>query len=284
MNWERRFGLFAERKHREACSARIRPLTTVADHANEFSVESIQSDWTRLLFDGSFYASAPSDAASVNLVFVQSREGNTVAKDPGELGGGETDKHLLYEGLSRVHVDAVMAGAGTVVGEEVLFSVWHPELVRLRAALGKPRHPIQVVVSTQHAVTVRGELLFNVPSVRAVLITTDDEAAAYGSAADRRPWLDVIGTGTRIDMRRAFEMLSRVYGVRSVSCVGGRTTAAALLESGLVDDLYLTISPQSGGEPNTPLYSGPLNRRLVVRKIGTGTESGITFEHWKLRW
>ena len=70
-------------------------------------------------------------------MFVQSLDGNTVADDPSDLGGGDTDKHLIYEGLSRVAADAVMAGAATVAGGKIVFSVWHPELVRLRSALGK---------------------------------------------------------------------------------------------------------------------------------------------------
>src|SRR5918994_767307 len=162
MTWEQRFQAFVERKQSQATTGRIAPLVTIDDRSAEFAVERLGDEWSNGLFGGPFYASHRIDACAVNLVFVQSREGNTVAKNPGALGGGDTDKHLIYEGLSRVHADAVMAGARTVVGEDVLFSVWHPELVRLRAALGKPRHPTQVVVSIQHAVTIRDELLFNV--------------------------------------------------------------------------------------------------------------------------
>jgi hypothetical protein len=62
---------------------------------------AIGNAWTRRLFDGPFYLSAaPRDGVPVTgLVFVRSRDGNTVAKDPGTLGGGEADRHLVYEGL-----------------------------------------------------------------------------------------------------------------------------------------------------------------------------------------
>src|SRR3712207_8639295 len=53
--------------------------------------------------------------------------------------GGATDKHVIYEGLSRVAADAVLAGAGTVRGAQLIFSVWHPELVALRSGVGLPR-------------------------------------------------------------------------------------------------------------------------------------------------
>jgi riboflavin biosynthesis pyrimidine reductase len=65
--------------------------------------------------------------------------------------------------------------------------------------------------------------------------------------------------------------------------VGGRTTAAALIRAGQVDDLYLTTSPLSAGEPDTPLYNSELHKVLVVRKQGSGTDRGILFEHWKLK-
>src|SRR5262245_22740856 len=99
------------------------------------------------MFDGSFYMSAAPDAAlpAVNLVFVRSRERNTAAKDPAVRGGGEADKHLIYEGLSRVAADGVLGGAGTIGSGDIVLSIWKPELVELRASLGLPRHPVQIV-------------------------------------------------------------------------------------------------------------------------------------------
>ena len=68
------------------------------------------NEWTRKVFDGPFYVRESAGALPVtSLVFVQSRDGNTGADDPGTLGGGDTDKHLIYEGLSRVLADAVRA-------------------------------------------------------------------------------------------------------------------------------------------------------------------------------
>ena len=68
----------------------------------------------------------PQDETALSLVFVQSNDGNTERRirNPSE---GPTDKHLIYEGLSRVAADAVLAGARTVHAG-AFFSVWHPEL------------------------------------------------------------------------------------------------------------------------------------------------------------
>src|SRR5579862_7201085 len=108
------FERFAERKAREATGATIPPLATETDRAPADAM-AIGNQWTRALFDGPFYASPPpsGDVPSTSLVFVQSRDGNTGARNPASLGGGEADAHLIYEGLSRVAADAVLAGAET---------------------------------------------------------------------------------------------------------------------------------------------------------------------------
>jgi riboflavin biosynthesis pyrimidine reductase len=80
------------------------------------------------------------------------------------------------------------------------------------------------------------------------------------------------------DLAAAFEAL-RVSGVTRLSCVGGRHLARQCLERGLVDDLYLTTSAQPGGEPDTPLHPRGVTGRTIVRKHGTGPETGVVFEH-----
>jgi hypothetical protein len=123
-----RFEIHCRQREKLAITARLSGFRTLAEETSGKEVVPIGNDWTRRLFDGDFYRS-PRGAAGrplTSLVFVQSRDGNTVASDPTTLGGGETDQHLIYEGLSRVDADAVMAGAGTARGENTVFSVWHP--------------------------------------------------------------------------------------------------------------------------------------------------------------
>jgi 5-amino-6-(5-phosphoribosylamino)uracil reductase len=280
VDWRARFEAFAARKTAEAETASIAPLATEADCGDQ-SLVSLANDWTRRMFDGPFYASpAPAaDLPSTNLVFVQSREGNTVAKDPSTLGGGEADKHLIYEGLSRVAADAVLGGAGTIRGDIVL-SVWRRELVDLRAALGLPRHPAQIVATLQGLPLDTG-LIFNVPDLRVVVITVARGAAAMRDAAAARPWMSLLVMESAADLRPAFRTL-RELGVERLSCIGGRTLAGQLIDAGLVQDVYLTTSPRSGGEPNTPFYAKPLSAREVVRKRGTGVDEGVAFQHLRI--
>ena len=125
---------------------------------------AIGNDWSREYYDGPFYLfQLPDHLPAVSLVFVQSRDGNTGADNPADLGGGPTDKYLIYEGLSRVAADGVMAGAATI-GKSVFFGIIHPELVKLRHELGLPRHPAQIVVSERGHIDLSARV-FSTPDV-----------------------------------------------------------------------------------------------------------------------
>jgi len=274
------FTTFVRRKEREAAASHLPPYKTAFD-ARPSGALAIGNEWTRRLFDGEFYVSRPPDAVrpACSLVFVQSADGNTGAGNPSTLGGGDTDKHLIYEGLSRVAADAVMAGAATARGGQI-FSVWHPELVGLRAALGKPRHPAQIIATIQ-GIDVEHEMLFNVPQIEVILVTVRACRTLMDQDLSARPWIKTIVMDDPRDLPAAFDQLGSL-GIQTISCIGGRTLAAGLLGAGLVQDIYLTTSPLSGGQPGTPIYPKPLSTDLVVRKTGTGIEAGVVFEQVRL--
>jgi riboflavin biosynthesis pyrimidine reductase len=183
------------------------------------------------------------------LVFIQTKNGNTGGPNPCAFGGGATDQHLIYEGLSRVAADAVLAGAGSV-HRTAFFSVWHPELIALRALLGLRRHPAQIVVSKRGRVDVDA-LLFNVPAVPVFLIAGDECIARHAPALRTRPWVRLIPM-TGDDLGPAFEALRVEEGIQRISAIGGRVTATQLVDAKLIQDIYLTTTSLEGGEPDTP--------------------------------
>ena len=270
------------RKERAAAAARLEPFQCVLDHSARFHLEVVSTPFSDALLDGPFFQSDDErEYPSINLVFVQSRNGNTEASDPSTLGGGETDKHVIYEGLSRLGADAVMSGARTIGRGNLIFSVWHPALVWLRQARGKPRHPIQIVATTSGAIPIETGLLFNVPDIRVVIMTGPRGAEALRDRLRSRPWISVLNTGTRSDLRAGVRRLHDEFGISRVSAVGGRTLATALIDQSLVKDLYLTTGVIDGGTRDTPFYEGSdfPERDLVVRKR---SREGILFEHFIL--
>ena len=271
---------FAERRTRAAVQAVIPPLVTIDDHSSRFALRPLGNAWTRRHFDGDFYLfDPPPELPALSLVFVQSRNGNTVVPDPATLGGGPADFHLIYEGLSRVAADAVAAGAATV-GKKLFFSVWHPEIVALRQGLGLPRHPAQVVVSRRGRVNIEASLLFNIPDVPVFLVIGPDGRHTHEKALADRPWITVVPL-TDDGLADAFRRLRHDHGLTRISVVGGRTVATSLVDEGLIQDLCLTTTAFDGGQPNTPFYAGDRAPafELIVRKRGTGSHS-ITFEHF----
>ncbi len=277
-----RFLEYCSQKAAAALRARIPGYETVAEapDATRRLVE-IGNPWTRALFDGAFFRSPHGADAlpAVSLVFVESRDGNTVAEDPSTLGGGETDKHVVYEGLSRVDADAVVAGAATAAGNDLVFSVWHPELVQLRQARGRARHPAQVILTERGDLPVHRALLYNEPSLRVIVITGTAGAAGLARRLDARPWVEVIDAGTPVDLRRGLRAL-HARGIETVSAVGGRRAARALIATGAVCELYLTTGNRAGGEGGTRLFEGPLPPcHLVLEKRGRDAERGVRFQH-----
>ena len=188
------FQHFAAHKTRNATTASIDRLSTVFDWRDGSPVQGIGNAWSRLHYGGDFALVCPSRIqTAASLVFIQTKDGNTGGPDPSAFGGGATDTHLIYEGLSRVAADAVLAGAGSI-HRDALFSVWHPDLVALRASLGLPRHPAQIVVSRRGRLDFAARL-FTVPDVRVFLIAGDECIARHETALRARPWVRLIPLG-----------------------------------------------------------------------------------------
>ena len=273
------FQHFAARKTREAATAGIERLATAFDRRDSSRVQGIGNEWSRLHYGGDFgLVRAGQQQTAVSLVFVQTKDGNTGGPNPGAFGGGATDQHLIYEGLSRVAADAVLAGAGSVHGD-AFFSVWHPNLVALRASLNLPRHPAQIVVSKRGRLDVDA-LLFNVPDMRVFLIAGDEGIARQETALRERPWVRLIRLRGD-DLHSAFEQLRIEEGIRRISAIGGRFTATQLVDAGLTQDIYLTSTSLEGGEPDTPWYSGAAPPRLTAITSKQWDESGskVSFDH-----
>jgi riboflavin biosynthesis pyrimidine reductase len=279
-DWQQRFAAFAKREEDAARSAVLSPLVTELDRSEPDEI-AIGNVWTRRMFDGLFrLAPAPDPSVpQASLVFVQSHDGNTGSEDPASLGGGATDAHLIYEGLSRVSAEAVLAGAETVRGADLVFSTWHPEIVQLRADLGLLRHPVQIV-ATLRGLPFDETLLYNIPDLRVVVLTGSGHAQEMEREFAARPWITPVIMDNPHELRPAFVKL-RQLGIDRISVVGGRTLARSLVYAGLIQDLYLTTSPVDGGQPNTPLFDRPVASRVVARKHGTANESGVVIERYR---
>jgi riboflavin biosynthesis pyrimidine reductase len=279
-----RFDRFVESRTAQAEHASLHPLVTTDQGPVPPALSAVGNAWTTRLYDGPFsLCDPPPGAPAISLVFVQSRDGNTAIDNPADLGGGPTDLHLIYEGLTRVAADAVLAGAASV-GRDTFFSIWRPELVALRRERGLPRHPAQMVVSARGEIDVERGLLFNVPQVPVYVLAGKACLDRCAAAFAQRPWITV--TPLEPDgLPAALVRLCRDHGITRISAIGGRSTASSLIDAGLVQDICLTTTTRVAGEPNTPFYTGdaPPHLESIVRKVGTDPSYPIIVEHSAIR-
>ena len=209
------------------------------------------------------------DRPHVFANFVASLDG-IVAVDPprgsgAEIGGGNAQDRAVM-GLLRAVADGVIVGAGNLRAEGD--HVWTaericPELAgpyaRLRAALGKPPAPVQVVVTGSGDVDVsRAVLSGAAPSL--VVTTASGAARLRAKRATVRLAVPAPGTGW-IPLRAILEAAGLAGGAL-VLVESGPTSTSRFLEEGAVDELFLTSAPVLVGRAPEPATLGLVEGRF----------------------
>jgi riboflavin biosynthesis pyrimidine reductase len=158
--------------------------------------------------------------------------------------GSDADKELM--GLLRALADVVLIGTGTMLASPK--GRWRPEGVypqgkeayaALRAELGKSERPAVAVVTSGASLDVSHPVLAD----GAVVLTTARGAAALAGSV---PDVVAVSDGDSVDLRAALAELRR-RGHEHVLAEAGPTTFGTLLAEGLVDELFLTVSPVLAG-------------------------------------
>jgi riboflavin biosynthesis pyrimidine reductase len=119
-----------------------------------------------------------------------------------------------------------------------------PELFAFRERAALPRQPRNIVYSI-HGRLPMTHRIFSTPGIHPLVVTTPEGAAEVrrraGAAAP--PPLVVDDLRTPGGLRRAHARLYTDFGVRYLDCEGGETVLAALRSAGLLDEVFLTITP-----------------------------------------
>ncbi len=164
--------------------------------------------------------------------------------DPGD--------RAIFHGL-RERVDAVLAGTGTLREEQYGRIIPDAERRARRVAAGLAAEPLAVVISRSGEIPIEIPL-FAEPDA-AIVAFTGRAPDLHGVAADVR--VEPLADGPEA-LPDAMGRLSRDYGIRTLLCEGGPTLFAALLHAGLVDELFLTLSPSlTGGDSGPSITAGP---------------------------
>jgi riboflavin biosynthesis pyrimidine reductase len=184
-------------------------------------------------------AAAPEDRPWVSGIMVSSLDGRATLEGTSRKLGGPQDLQMLL--ALRRRADALIVGPGTVAAE------------------GYGPLPCPAVLVTRSFRLPWEAALFAAPGQR-VLVYTRVEASVPDLAAD----VEVVPED---DLRTVLADL-RARGIERLLCEGGPTVNRALLDAGLLDELFLTLSPVVSGDGPPIVADGP-SAPLTLRSVAT---------------
>ena len=193
----------------------------------------------------------PDDRPFLYLDMVASADGAaTVRGRTGELG---SDADRLAFSRLREWCDAILVGAETVRIEDYGPPRPADASIARRERRGLAPVPTLVVVTASCRLDPATRL-FSDPDRRPTIVTVED---ADPEALDPlRAVADVVQVGHgRVDLPAALQLL-RDNGVAHLLCEGGPTLNSELLRHDLVDDLFLTLTPQVVGTSRRRIVEG----------------------------
>jgi riboflavin biosynthesis pyrimidine reductase len=193
--------------------------------------------------------------------FVTSVDGRATYEGRSGALGDDGDR-VLFHSL-RERVDAVIAGTTTLAIERYGRILGKPERRERRVAAGRTPEPLACVISRSGRVPWEIPL-FAEPEAEVVVFSPSEPD--HDEPAAKVHWEPLDGGEPR-PLSDALGRLRRGYGVQSLLCEGGPTLFSALLSEGLVDELFLTVSPKlAGGGHAIPITSGlPLPELAPLR-------------------
>jgi 5-amino-6-(5-phosphoribosylamino)uracil reductase len=221
---------------------------------------------------------APPDRPYVVLNMVATADGKAAVEGRTRAISSETDRAIFHN--LRTQADAVMAGAGTVRSERYGPIMKTEELRAKREREGLDPHPLAVIVSGSLHLPVDAPLLQD-PDSR-VLILTQSREELDGVRAQVTY---MRSQGGPFDLRPMMERLRSEHDVRSVLCEGGPTLNASLLPYGLVDELFLTISPTlaGGADALTIVAGAPLPELAQLELVWALEDESELYLRYRLR-
>jgi riboflavin-specific deaminase-like protein len=217
---------------------------------------------------------APPDRPHLVLNMVSTLDGKAALGGRTAPISSDADRELFHH--LRTQTDAVMAGAGTIRAERYGRIVKTDELRAKREEEGLARDALAVVVSASLALDPDTPL-FQDPEQR-VVIATESDRELEGTKAQ------IVYERTGDDLPLLLARLRDEHGVRSILCEGGPTLNSHLLAAGLVDELFLCLSPKLiGGADGLTIVAGrPLVEPAEAQLVWLCEGDGDLFLRWRI--
>ena len=219
--------------------------------------------------------------------FVTTLDGVVSLNVPGQSGGGPisgfNQQDRMVMGLLRAVADAVIVGAGTF--RSARHHLWtadyiYPALAeaygQLRAALGKPEPPLNVIVTASGAIDLNLRV-FQSAEVPVLVVTTQEGAQRlHEHALPRSVQVEATQQADSISARSVLEAVSAVRQTDVILVEGGPQLIGDFFAERCLDELFLTLAPQLAGRDSSSERPGLVaGKRFAPEHPIWGTLVGV---------
>jgi 5-amino-6-(5-phosphoribosylamino)uracil reductase len=183
----------------------------------------------------------------VRCVMAMSVDGKIASRDrEAARFGSEEDQRRLREQVA--WADALLMAAGTLRAYGGTFTVRDPEYVEMRHSAGQAAQPASVIVT--RSLDLPTDMQFFTQRIPRIIATTKDRLV---EALERfTGFAETVGIGSgEIDAAGLVDYL-RQRGMNRILLLGGGELNFTCFRAGIVDELYLTISPLLFGGRGAP--------------------------------
>jgi riboflavin-specific deaminase-like protein len=223
---------------------------------------------------------APADRPYLVLNMVETLDGRIAIDGRSGAIGNVADRELFH-GL-RTQADAVMAGAGTVRTERYGRMTKNDELSERRIRDGLSPAAPAVVVSGRLNLPADLPLLQDPESHVYVLTASDGEPPQVPARVEVLRGEPAPDAG--VMLAPLLRRLREEHGIRSILCEGGPALNHGLLREGLVDELFLALSPKlAAGEPLTVVTGIGLRPARELQLLSVLESEGHLFMRYALQ-
>jgi 2,5-diamino-6-(ribosylamino)-4(3H)-pyrimidinone 5'-phosphate reductase len=181
---------------------------------------------------------------------------NVAVSADGKISTGGRESFALGSGMDRkfmsvlrAKADAVVIGAGTLRVDGFPLVVRDRRLVKERIASGKTPHPLNVLLSNDLDLP-RGKKFFHHPETEKIVFTTRTAPRDAVEFLARHAKI-VVQPRKRVSARLVVSRLAQM-GVANILLEGGGELNFSFVQAGLVDEIYITITPRLVGGSGAP--------------------------------
>lgn len=194
-----------------------------------------------------------SDRPHALLNMIGTLDGKALVEGRVQNVGDRTDQYLMR--VLRTQVDAVLNGAETLRANQLNFKIL-PELANARRARGQRDRLYGIVVSKSLDLPLDNRFFRN-PAHDPIVVT------CASAPKDRRERIAEVATvievgDDQVDLSQALRLLKTRFAIQALLSEGGPTINYAMLQAGLIDELFLTLAPKiEGGRDTLTIVEGP---------------------------